>query len=141
MLTASVSIAADRASSTTVIEHVERQLVSLLGVDRAEFRAPGHDQIPILTPDGFLTRAGRTVDVDRVGLPTDSEIRLPARNGRQVLGEFRLVASTDVTRPSREQRRVAVHLVDQAGASLTAEASGEAPRRPDEQRTARPDPE
>ena len=66
---------------------------------------------PILERDGTLTRGGRPVDVDRGGLPTDTEIMLPVPDGDQTLGAFRLVAATHISRPTRQQLQVASLLV------------------------------
>ena len=73
-----------------------------------------------------MTHNGRTIDVHRVGLPTESEIALLVQSGGVVHGRFLLVAATQVVRPSREQLRVAVALANQVGAALAASDTGEA---------------
>ncbi|GAA3624103.1 hypothetical protein GCM10022236_28060 [Microlunatus ginsengisoli] len=106
------------APAATVVEQVEHRLVTVLEIDLARFHPERAADLPRLEPDGRLVDAGHVVDVDRDGLPTDTEISLPVRVGERVRGEFRLTAATRVARPSRERRRVAVLLADQAGLAL-----------------------
>lgn len=111
------------ASSPAVLEHVERELVAVLGLDAARFHHDPAAGLPTLQTDGRLTDAGRNRDIGRDGLPTDTEISLPIRVAGEVRGEFRLTAATHVARPTREQLRVATLLADQAGLALSYEGN------------------
>src|SRR6185369_5391367 len=50
----------------------------------------------------------QTVDVDRVGLPYDDYVAIPVHRGARVVGHFLVTASSRLTYPTAEQRRVAV---------------------------------
>jgi K+-sensing histidine kinase KdpD len=108
------------ASTTAVIDLVQREMTKVLGVDDCRFvDGPVHDtRIAVLDHDGVVTRAGRPVDVDRHGLPVDEYVAVPVRQGSRVVGHFLVTASTRVSYPSREQRRVAVLLADQVSVAL-----------------------
>jgi hypothetical protein len=68
---------------------------------------------------GLVTRQGHPVNVDRSGLPTDDEIALEVTRAGVTLGHFLLTASTHITRPTLDQRKVAVLLATQAASALT----------------------
>jgi hypothetical protein len=72
----------------------------------------------VLGRDGSVTRSGLTLDVDRSGLPIDEVILLPVQVGGRQRGYFTLTAASRVSRPSVQQRRVAVLLADQLSALL-----------------------
>ena len=74
----------------------------------------------MLDPTGTLTRAGRSINVQRQGLPTDTKIALMVQSGGVTHGHLELTAATRVVRPSRQQLRVAVTLANQLGAALAA---------------------
>lgn len=115
---------AGSSTAGAVIEHVSRQLEMLLDLDSATFvgdRVVG--RAPVLERDGTLTRAGHPVDIDRAGLPTNTEIMLPVTDGRQAVGAFRLVAATHIARPNRQQRQVAALLGDEVAAALRREVN------------------
>ena len=114
-------VAAGRSSTRSLIDNVADQIVAVLGIDGCRFVSdsgspPGQ---PVLGSDGTVTRANRTVDVDRVGLPPDAEIALDVRSAGAVHGHYLLTASTRVVRPNLNQRRVAVTLANQVGAALS----------------------
>jgi hypothetical protein len=71
-----------------------------------------------LGDDATITYAGHPIDVERVGLPTNSEIALEVRSGGVVHGRFLLTAASRVVRVSSEQLRVAIALAEQVGAAL-----------------------
>ena len=121
VLSAAEQIGAGSASAAAVIEHVQQRLVDVLDLDSARFREATSIPLPTLEPDGDVTVGEHRIDVDRHGLPTDSELRLVVRNAGVTHGEFRLTASTHVARPTIEQRRVACLLGDQVGAALALE--------------------
>ncbi|HEY6810509.1 MAG TPA: DUF4118 domain-containing protein [Propionibacteriaceae bacterium] len=111
-------VAAGDSPTETLVNHVERQLVEILNLDDCVFRSTISSGLPVLQPDGTVARNGRAVDIDRSGLPTDSEIQLLAQSGGTIRGEFLLTAATHIARPSLEARRVAVTLADQVGAAI-----------------------
>jgi hypothetical protein len=76
----------------------------------------------LLHDDGSVTRAGRAMDVDSDGLPTDDviAIRAPLPDGHS--GYFAVTAATHVARPAVEQRQVAGLLAHLAAGSLRLEA-------------------
>jgi K+-sensing histidine kinase KdpD len=100
------------------IRHIELELVKVLDLDAARFHRDAEHELPRIEPDGRITAHGRPVDIDRLGLPTDTELSLPVRLGDESRGEFRLTAASHVARPGREQLRVAVLLADQAARAL-----------------------
>jgi K+-sensing histidine kinase KdpD len=115
-------IVAGQLAPTDLVEHVTTDITELLGVDACRFVAgdtPAGNR-PTLRPDGSVTVHGVTVNVDRDGLPTMDEIVLPARHHGVTLGTFLITASTSVTRPTLEQREVAVLLADQVRADLAS---------------------
>jgi K+-sensing histidine kinase KdpD len=121
VLSAAEQIGAGSAPAAAVIEHVQQQLVDVLDLDTARFQEATNEQLPTFEPDGDVTVGAHKINVDRQGLPTDSELRLAVRNAGVTHGEFRLTASTHVARPTVEQRRVACLLADQVGAALALE--------------------
>lgn len=114
---------ADAAPTATLIEAVETQLVDLLDLDQATFVRRPVAGSPVLQRDGAVLADRHRYDVDRSGLPTDTEIVLPVGAGSQPVGAFRLVAATHVARPTRQQRQVAVLLADEVAAAIRQEAS------------------
>ncbi len=68
-----------------------------------------------------MVHDGRPINVERNGLPTDTEIALIVQSGGVVYGRFLLTTATRVVRPSPEQLRVAVALANQVGAARAAE--------------------
>jgi hypothetical protein len=114
-------IAVREASPDSLIDHVAQQIVQVLGIDECRFvlgAGPG-PQDASLDHDGFVTRRGYRVNVERDGLPTDERIGLIVRQGGVVHGQFELTAATRIARPSVVQLKVAVLLADQVGAALT----------------------
>lgn len=78
---------------------------------------------PVLEADGSVRRAGLDLDVDRSGLPTDEVVLLPVHRGGRQQGYFSLTAASRVSRPSVQQRRVAVLLAEQLSALLDPKPS------------------
>ena len=76
----------------------------------------------VLHGDGSVTRAGRAMDVDTDGLPSDDIIAIPVPrpNGRP--GYFSVTAATHVARPHAEQRQVAALLAHLAAGSLALQS-------------------
>jgi hypothetical protein len=53
-----------------------------------------------------------------VGLPSNEYVAILVRRESRVVGHFLVTATTHVSYPSREQRRVAVLLADQVAAAV-----------------------
>ena len=114
-------IAVRESSPTDLINHVASQIVEVLDIDDCRFvrgAGPGSHEV-LINHDGFVTRRGHRINIERDGLPIDQQIGLVVGHGSVVHGRFVLTAATRVTRPSVEQLRVAVLLADQVGAALT----------------------
>ncbi len=122
VLGTAAAVAAGRASTDDLIDLVCRQVVEILQIDSCRFDAGTRSGLPALDPSGTVTRHGRTVDVSRQGLPTDSMIALLVRSGGVTYGHLLLTAATRVVRPSQQQLRVAVTLANQVGAALASAA-------------------
>ena len=88
-------------------------ITTVLGADRSTWDA-GHPRWndAVIGADGQVTTGGRRLPVDRVGLPTDGYTAVVVRRGTDLVGHFRVTASTHVARPTTEQLRVAVLLAD-----------------------------
>jgi len=123
VLGTAATVAAGRASTNDLIDLVCRQVVEILQIDSCRFDAGTRSGLPALDPSGTVTRHGRTVDVSRQGLPTDSMIALLVRSGGVTYGHLLLTAATRVVRPSQQQLRVAVTLANQVGAALASAAA------------------
>ncbi|PUB29730.1 uncharacterized protein DUF4118 [Promicromonospora sp. AC04] len=110
--------AAEGMPRETVIDLVARQITDVLGADDCTYVVgPVRDtRNAVLDQDGVLTRNGRAVDVDRVGLPTDEYIAVLVRRGPEVIGHFLVTAVSSLTFATREQRLIAVLLADQVAA-------------------------
>lgn len=117
-------VAAGRSSISSLVDQVCAQIVEVLEIDRCRFDSGTASTYAVLNSDGTVTRNGHTVDVDRHGLPSDTEIALMAGSGGVVHGRFLLTAATQVVRPSLQQLRVAVALADQVGAALATSNPG-----------------
>lgn len=114
-------VAAGGSRPETLIEHVADQLVEVLGIDDCRFDSAPGPELARLRGDGTVVRGSQTVNVDRYGLPTDTEVELPVQHDGIDHGRFLLTASTRIARPSLSQRQVAVVLADQVGAALAHE--------------------
>lgn len=122
VLRTAATVAAGQPSTSALIDQVGRQITEVLQIDGCRFDPTAYSKtgLPTVNNDGSLTRNDHPLNVDRNGLPTDSEIALPVQSGGVVHGRFLLTASTRVVRPTSEQLRVAVALANQVGAALTA---------------------
>ena len=122
VLGAARAVAEGDVPGRAVVDVVARHIAEVLGADACRFvDGPVHDtRIAVLDHDGVLTRDGHAIDVDRVGLPSNEYVAVPVRRGSQVVGHFLVTATSRLTYPSREQRRVAVLLADQVAAALRA---------------------
>jgi hypothetical protein len=121
VLSTATAVAAGRRSAGVLVDDVCALMVDVLQVDRCRFDpGSGGPVLAVLNDDATMTYGGRPYDVNRDGLPTDSEIALVVQSGGAVRGRFLLTAATRVVRPTREQLRVAVALASQAGAALVS---------------------
>lgn len=117
-------VASGSAPPAAVVEHVARQIGSVLDIDGVRFEpgagpGPAHERArvrPRLQRDGTVTRPDVPMNVDRDGLPTNDEIELLVESGGVVRGRFYLTSATRIVRPTLEQRVVAVTLAQQVGA-------------------------
>ena len=123
-------MSADNAAAPDLVDLVGRTLTEVLDLDDCRFDpAPdGKADRPRLNRDGSLTWQGRTVDVERDGLPTMDTIELPTGRGGDH-GRFLLTASTRVRRPDREQLLVAVTLAEQVTSRATDLGNNTTPSR------------
>jgi len=128
VLGTAATVAAGRSSTGELIDQVCRQIVEILQIDSCGFDPATRSGLPTLDPTGTVTRHGRTIDVARQGLPTDSRIALMVQSGGVTYGHLQLTAATRVVRPSQEQLRVAATLAHQVGAALAITNTG--PARP-----------
>jgi K+-sensing histidine kinase KdpD len=106
--------------ASALVQLVARQIADVLGANGCRYiERPIYDtRIAVLDHDGDLTRGEHTVDVDRLGMPSDEYVAIPVRRGSRVVGHFLVTATSQVTYPTREQRRVAVLLGDQVAATV-----------------------
>ena len=79
----------------------------------------------VLHADGSITRAGRVIDVARLGLPTDDIIAIPIPCSSRS-AYFAVIAASHIARPPTEQRHVAAllaHLAAEAVAPVSSNLS------------------
>lgn len=113
------AVAVPGEGSSPVTAAVASRIRDVLQLDSCEYRASEHlPGGPVLDRDGTVTRSGIALDVDRSGLPTDEVVLLPVQAGGRQRGYFALTAAARVSRPTRQQRRVAVLLADQLSGLL-----------------------
>jgi hypothetical protein len=127
VLGAARTVAEGGTSITTLTSVVSRHIMEVLGAEQCHYvEGPVYDvRIGLLDHDGVLTRDGRRVDVDRVGLPFDEYVAVPVGRAGRVEGHFLVGAPSHPSYPTKEQRRVAVLLADQVAGAL----DGPAPKR------------
>jgi K+-sensing histidine kinase KdpD len=107
------------SSSTDLIEEVSHQLIRVLGLRACRFQygVAGLGQPARLRDDGQVEWRRAVWDVERQGLPVETEIELLVESAGLLQGRFLLSAAPD-SHPSAAQRLVAVTLAAQVGASL-----------------------
>lgn len=120
-INAAARAAATGAEPQLLIEEVRGQLSRLLGLAACRFQdgAAGIGNPPRLLRDGRITTAGHAWDTEHEGLPPGRDTELLAEAGGLLQGRFLLTPGPG-TRPSLEQRLVAIGLADQAGAALAS---------------------
>ncbi len=106
-------------SPSALIDQVSGQLTRLLSLRSCRFQygVAGLGKPARLQHDGQLMAADRAWDIDRDGLPADTELLV--ENQGILQGRFLLSPGPGV-RPTLEQRLVAVAFADQVGAALAA---------------------
>ena len=106
-------------SSSGLIKEVRSQLIDTLDLRACRFQpgVAGIGNPPRLQRDGQVVWNQSVWDVERHGLPTESEIELLVESGGHLRGRFMLTAAPG-TRVPLAQRLVAVTLADQVGAAL-----------------------
>ncbi|MFD6446070.1 DUF4118 domain-containing protein [Promicromonospora sp. NPDC060204] len=118
VLGAARAVAEGTTPAKTVVDVVAREITDVLEADDARWvEGPvGDVRFALLDHDGALTRNGRPVDVDRIGLPVDEYVAIPVRRGAEVVGYFLVTAVSHAVFPTREQRRFAVLMAHQVAA-------------------------
>jgi K+-sensing histidine kinase KdpD len=116
---AAAEAVATGASAGDLIEEVSRQLTRVLGLRACHFEygVAGLGQPARLRDDGQVEWNKKEWDVDREGLPVDTDIELLVESGGRLQGRFLLRAAPG-QHPSMAQRLVAVTLASQVGAAL-----------------------
>jgi K+-sensing histidine kinase KdpD len=113
-------VSARNSSPQAVIDLVADQIVGVLGIITCRF-VPGpvtDSRLAVMDHDGVVTRAGQRLKVERDGLPTDEQTALLVLRQGETVGHFVLTSASEIARPTREQRRVAVLLADQVASVL-----------------------
>ncbi|MET8745961.1 DUF4118 domain-containing protein [Streptomyces sp. NPDC004728] len=112
-------LAETSTSPHTVIDHVGRQLVGLLGLSGCRFEyGTLMGRPPRLEEDGTITWGDRCWDADRDGLPRE-ELELRVFHNGHFYGRYMLQPAPGAA-PPLAARLVAVTLANQAGAELDA---------------------
>jgi len=116
---AAAEVGATGGSANVLIKEVSDQLVRTLGLRGCRFQpgVSGVGKPPRLLRDGQVVWNGAIWDVERKGLPVDSEIELLVESGGRLHGRYMMSAAPNARTPLA-QRRVAVTLADQVGAAL-----------------------
>jgi K+-sensing histidine kinase KdpD len=116
---AAAEAAAAGRSSADLIDEVSRQLAQVLGLRACRFQygVAGLGHPARLRDDGQVEWQGAMWEVEREGLPVDTDIELLVENGGRLQGRFLVTAAPDA-HPSTAQRLVAVTLAAQVGAAL-----------------------
>jgi K+-sensing histidine kinase KdpD len=118
VLKTAATVGVGRSSTDSLIEHVREQIVEVLQIDRCRFDPGTSSTLATIDNDGTVAYNARPYNVNRSGLPTDTEIALVVQSRGVVRGRFLLTSTSSVVRPTQEQLRVAVALANQVGAAL-----------------------
>jgi K+-sensing histidine kinase KdpD len=116
---AAAQAAASGANPSVLIDQVASQLTRVLSLESCRFQygAAGLGRPARMAHDGSVTVAYRAWDVDTQGLPPGADTELLVEGGGVFQGRFLMTPSTG-TRPTLEQRLLAIALADQVGAAL-----------------------
>ena len=95
------------------------QLTRVLSLQACRFQygAAGLGRPARMRHDGTVVVAGQSWDVDAEGFPAGADTELLVEGGGVFQGRFLMTPSPN-TRPTAEQRLLAVALADQVGAAL-----------------------
>jgi hypothetical protein len=104
------------------LEAISDMVSTVLDADSCRLVLGGRLPATVLQCDGSVTRAGRVMDVDSDGLPTDDVIAIPVPRPDARPGYFAVTAVSHLARPRAEQRQVAGLLAHLAAGSLALEA-------------------
>jgi K+-sensing histidine kinase KdpD len=104
------------------VEAISNTMSTVLDADGCQLVLDEPLPATVLHDDGSVTRAGRGMDVDSDGLPTDDVIAIPVPRPNGHPGYFAVTAATHIARPRAEQRQVAGLLAHLAAGSLALEA-------------------
>jgi K+-sensing histidine kinase KdpD len=118
-LNAAAETAAAGKSPPALVDQVSERLARLLGLRacRFEYGVAGLGKPARLLHNGRVTIGGREHDVDRDGLPADTELLVEA--GGILQGRF-MFQAVPGSRPALESRLVAIALADQVGGALAS---------------------
>jgi K+-sensing histidine kinase KdpD len=105
---------------TATLKAISDTMITVLDADSCDLVLDDRLPATVLHGDGSATRAGRVIDVDTDGLPTDDLIAIPVPSPEDRPAYFAVTAATHVARPRPEQRQVAALLAHIAAQSLTA---------------------
>jgi K+-sensing histidine kinase KdpD len=109
-------------TQAAALEAISDMVSTVLNADSSRLVLGERLPTTVLHDDGSVTRAGRVMDVDSDGLPTDDIIAIPVRRPDHRPGYFAVTAATHVARPRAEQRQVAALLSRLAAGSLALDA-------------------
>ena len=106
------------------LKAISETMSTVLDADSSRLMLDDNMPAIVLHGDGSITRAGRVMDVDTDGLPTDDVIAIPVPRPDNRPAYFAVTAATHVARPRPEQRQVASLLAHLAADSITVETKG-----------------
>ena len=109
-------------TQAAALEAISDMVSTVLNADSSRLVLGERLPTTVLHDDGSVTRAGRAMDVDSDGLPTDDIIAIPVPRPDHRPGYFAVTAATHVARPRAEQRQVAALLSRLAAGSLALDA-------------------
>jgi len=106
-------------SGAKLVQDLSQALVRMLGLASCRFErgVAGIGQPARLRHDGELEWRRQPWDVERQGLPVETDIELIVESGGRLVGRFLMRAAPD-SHPTRTQRLVAVTLAGQVGGAF-----------------------
>ena len=118
-INAAAQAAAAGSSPAALIDQVADQLTRVLSLQACRFQygAAGLGRPARMRHDGTVIMADQPWDVDAEGFPAGADTELLVEGGGVFQGRFLMTPSPN-TRPTAEQRLLAVALADQVGAAL-----------------------
>lgn len=118
-ISAAAQAAATGTSPAALIDQVADQLTRVLSLQACRFQygAAGLGRPARMRHDGSIVVADRVLDGGAEGFPAGTDTELLVEGGGAFQGRFLMTPGPD-TRPTSEQRLLAVALADQVGAAL-----------------------